>query len=233
MSLNPDDDPAVAARNIRIMRTTQGLTQKELAARAGISEVTLYYAESGRRIRPATFKKIAAALDQNQDELRLKRLRILTEEGDFVVHRHANLVWYRRDDRRKVVPEDSPARIQDEAERQRLGRLGLVPMFYATPTFVMADGPGITFVELYEDYKGVNSRLYKNAIVYCMRGQVRIGLGDQRTVLTEGDAFGYNSDEEEMVMGPAHPITESELPPLVMWIGANRKGGTVPDFPDT
>ena len=78
--------------------------------------------------------------------------------------------------------------IQDEEERLRLGTVGLVPMFYATPNFVMAQGPGITTLELYRDYTGFNSLLYEHAIVYCLRGRIKIAIGDEQTFLEEGDA---------------------------------------------
>lgn len=225
MPPEPPIDPAVVARNIRTMRATQGLTRRELAERAGITEVTLYHAENGKPLRRSTLKRIAEALNHNLDELTSKRSPILTKHGDFVVHRGQEAIWYGGIDSSRPSPTDRFEHIQESQERSRLGRNGLVPMFYSTPNFVMAEGPGVTLLELFHDYTGFNSRLYEHAIVYCLRGRVRISLDglEEPTLLEQWDAFGYNNDVE-MTFGPAEPVNVGELPPLVMWIGAVRKG---------
>lgn len=211
------------ARNIRLMRLAEGFSLAELARRANISVVTLHQAESGKPVRPSTLVKIAEALNHNLDELRKHTVPILVpDEPTLVVHRADEALWFASVDHRSKVPHDSAERIQNSAERLRLGQLGLVPMFYSAPNFVMARGPGTTLIELYGEYTGFNSRLYEHVILRSLRGEAEIRVHDAVAQVRPGDAVGFNNFAE-MTMAPVGEYTETTVP-LLLWIGAVRKG---------
>jgi transcriptional regulator with XRE-family HTH domain len=58
---------------VRRLRQNAGLTQKDLAARAGITENHVWQIEAGRRpvLRPPTVHRLAGALGVEIDDLRL------------------------------------------------------------------------------------------------------------------------------------------------------------------
>jgi transcriptional regulator with XRE-family HTH domain len=66
-------DPGIVeclASNIRLLRNEQGLTQSELAQRAGISMIFLQGIETGKKwISPTTVKSIAKALGVSESRL--------------------------------------------------------------------------------------------------------------------------------------------------------------------
>ena len=55
---------------LRALRRRAGLTQRELAARAGLTHSTVAYLETGKHAAlPSTVRKLAAALGVPPDEL--------------------------------------------------------------------------------------------------------------------------------------------------------------------
>ncbi len=54
---------------IEILRKTRGLSQKALAKKAGISQATVHYAETGGNTTQKTLQKIATALGVSIVEL--------------------------------------------------------------------------------------------------------------------------------------------------------------------
>jgi transcriptional regulator with XRE-family HTH domain len=55
------------------LRVNQGLTQRQLARKAGISNATLSKIEHGRSARPPTLKKLADVLGVKPVDLLLRR----------------------------------------------------------------------------------------------------------------------------------------------------------------
>jgi transcriptional regulator with XRE-family HTH domain len=55
------------------LRVNQGLTQRQLARKAGISNATLSKIEHGRSTRPPTLKKLADVLGVKSVDLLLRR----------------------------------------------------------------------------------------------------------------------------------------------------------------
>lgn len=56
-------------KQLRRIREEQALTQRELAARAGVTQVTIIHAEKGGDTRPTTLRKLADALGVQPREL--------------------------------------------------------------------------------------------------------------------------------------------------------------------
>jgi transcriptional regulator with XRE-family HTH domain len=58
---------------LRVLRIDHGFSQRELAARAGVSNNSVSKLEAGGNVRPATLKKIADTLGVRPSELLKER----------------------------------------------------------------------------------------------------------------------------------------------------------------
>jgi transcriptional regulator with XRE-family HTH domain len=54
---------------LRRIRQEQALSQRDLAARSGVTQVTIIHAEKGGETRPSTLRRLAAALNVSPREL--------------------------------------------------------------------------------------------------------------------------------------------------------------------
>lgn len=125
------------------------------------------------------------------------------------------------------MPEDNQRLVQDPRERMRLGRLGLAPVFISYPRLIMPDGPGATLIELYGRYEDdLNSYVYRDCIMYCQRGGVRLDVRGEVVELNEGDFVGFAS-RDLVWMEPVTADLGDAPPPLALWLGAVRLGKIV------
>ncbi len=220
-------DPVHLGNTIRAFRVLLGLTQQDVAARSGASITTIYGIESGRPARVSSLRRVCAGMGTDLDEfLKINPTRNVKEAG-YVLHRASTVQWHAPLDRRKMVPGDNDELVQDPAERRRLGRLGLTPLFGYRPHLMMPQGPGTTFIELYGRYdRAMNADVYREALICCQRGSVRIGIGDSVAELGEGDVVGFSNGEMRWM----EPIANDpdELPTRLLWIGAVRIGRVIP-----
>jgi transcriptional regulator with XRE-family HTH domain len=228
---DPLIDRDLFAHNIQTIRMFTGLTQTELAAKAGISRDTVYQVEHGRCVRLSTLKRICEAIsvDFTMTCTVKQTFRFKPSERAYMIHLPEQTVWYEWGDRRRNIPADNLLRIQDCHERSRLGRAGLVPVFISTTSFIMPEGPGNVYLEIYGYYEsGINAASYKDGVLHCLRGEVLITIEGETLHLCEGSMVGYNN-YIQFGMQPVRPVGPDELPPLLLWIGANRVG-RVPKF---
>lgn len=221
--MEPLDWPKIA-ENIRLMRRLLHVTQAELAAKAGVDRTSVQRLERGRSIRASTLRKICLGLGVNYGEISRLRLSYGPPlDQSCVWHRSQDAVWHTLTDKRTRVPEDSKVRIQDPAERRRLGSLGLVGRFRTYLNFIMIDGPGVFFMEVYgrqDDWRHTDpGSVYEDWIMYCLRGDVLLWQGESSELLTEGSAIGFRSGFRFSL----EAASDSEIPPQVMFIGANRR----------
>lgn len=212
------------AENIRLMRQLLHVTQTELATRAGVDRTSVQRLERGNSIRASTLRKICLGLGVNYGEI--SRLRLAygpPADQSCVRHRPEDVVWHTLTDKRTRIPEDSKERIQDSAERRRLGSLGLVGRFRTYLNFIMMDGPGVFFMEIYgrqDDYRHTDAgSVYEDWIMYCIRGNVLLWQGETSELLSEGSAIGFRSGFRFALEAAG----AQETPPQVMFIGANRR----------
>jgi transcriptional regulator with XRE-family HTH domain len=213
----------IIGSNVRFYREAQGLTQSDLARLANVARRSLYALEHGHPSRAQTFERICAALGMDSQEMANSRhLPQVVDGGQpFYVHRQSEEHWY------ADVPLDNSRidyqnAIQDPSERNRLGRLGLVPSFSHALSFVMPRGPGVIFYEVHlRQAVDIPAHLYHDWMVLCLRGAVIAALGGVETVLEEGDAMGA-ANWTGFTVEPATRIQASDLPPLLLAIGANR-----------
>lgn len=212
-------------RNVRQARIIRGHSQEEFATMSGLSITTLYHIEQGRSISRSSLLKVCAALQESLDSIKVRNRIVLTEEDEVRIFRRAQGIWTVELETRAKVPEDDLRRIQDPAERLRLGRLGLVIAFFCTTNFIMPDGPGVAFIELYRHFEDqFNAIIYRDCLLTCTQGRARVGIGDTIVELGEGDVVGYHSKDLSW-MEPATPTGQDGHPTILTWTGAVRLGG--------
>ena len=200
-----------------------GLTQHDVAQRSGVSITTVFGIESGRSTRLSSLNKVCGGMGTDLDEfLKINPTRNM-KGPDYVVHRASSIRWHAPIDHRKKVPEDNDDLVQDPEERRRLGKLGLTPLFGYRPRLIMPQGPGTTFIELYGRYNHpLNENVYREALILCQQGNVRIGINDTLVELEPGDVVGFSNHEMRWM----EPIFNDpdDLPTELLWVGAVRSG---------
>jgi transcriptional regulator with XRE-family HTH domain len=224
-------DFGLIAHNIRCIRMAQSLTQADLAERAGLDKATVHRLESGKRIHLRSLEKISEVFRETVEFFNSVLPYGLPDQTQQIfVHRRADLNWFAGADKRKKVPADSQKRIQDQSERLRLGRAGLVAWFQAY-TFAMPNSPGMSLSEIYGEVQWGPNATYRDSVTYCLRGEVIVTVADQTFCLGEGDGIGH-STSLTISIRPARSIGPNELPPLVAYITANRTGHVPIEFHD-
>lgn len=220
-------DPIFLGKRIRSFRLLLGLTQEEVAERAGVSIKTLFQVEAGKSSRRSTVLKVCRGLGTDLEEFLVPYPELKSGEDDIVVHRGAESAWHAPIDLRKNIPEDNFTLIQNPLERRRLGRLGLTPLFVYHPNIMMAEGPGTTFIELYGRYEGsMNMHIYREALIHCQRGGVRVGIKDRFIDLVAGDTVGFTNEHLRSLQSTVDAASE-EAPTQLIWIGGVRVGKVV------
>ena len=222
-------DYSLIAYNVRCMRMAHNLTQSELATLAAVDKATVHRVEAGKRAHLRTLEKIGVALREPVSFLN-SVLPYGRPEGvrELFVHRHEELTWFAIGDRRRHVPTDSQSRIQSQEERLRLGQLGLVPWFQAY-TFAMPNGPGMSCSEIYAPVDFGPNETYEDCIAFCVRGELLFTVREETRLLSPGDGIGYRAEEPASTR-PATPVLPGDLPPLLWFITANRKGHVPIEF---
>lgn len=218
----PDSEDRGGA--IRRKRVLLGITQAELAQRAGVTITTLYRAEQGLPLRGSSLEKIAKGLDMTVDDLYEEKPVMDVTAHTYVLHRSTDNGWFAPIDRRRNVPEGNTELVRSPQERRRLGSLGLAPIFICYPNLVMPDGPGATLIEVYGRYPhGINADIYRDCMIHCVRGSIRLQILDEVVELGEGDFVGFVNRNLRWIE-PAAPVRASDPTPLALWFGAVRLG---------
>lgn len=213
-------DRTLLAVNIRRARRNQKLSQTELAHRSGVDLASVYRAEKGIATRISTLRKIADGLDVIFEDL-----LIVKKEPDshlqFAVSRVADAKWLACGDRRQRVPADHEELIQIQEERLRLGRMGFVPWFMCPPIVIAPNGPGIVFLEIYEEcLEQFNAAFYEDGAIIVTKGGAIVTIGDSHVELSEGDWIAYKTKAvRRIAVLPPHGAAS------LLWIGANRVSG--------
>lgn len=222
--LTNDWDWNLIGYNVRQGRIMRGYSQEEFATNAGVALSTVYHAEKGMPISRRSLSKICAALDESFDSIRTRKRRLLTNDIDYLLYQGGSSPWTGDLDSRKNVPDDNFQRVQDPQERMRLGRLGLVKVFLSTTNFVMPQGPGLTFIELFDRIdEPINSVIYRDCLITCTAGAARLSINGKVVELGVGDYIGYRSKELDWIE-PITPNGSEDLPACLTWIGAVRVG---------
>lgn len=211
------------ARNIRYMRELRGWTQAELARRAGVSRTTVRRLEEGQPFWRPTLERVAGAFKITVTEIyRTTRFRsVLGEELGLVKHTRSRDYWHVRSDKRTSVPADNELLIQNLRERQRLGKLGFVPVFITGLDFHLPQGPGICRLEVYGKVENVAMPQFSVNSFFVLTGLVVVSFQGSTEMLGPGDVIAVEGEEP---VGIEPYQAYSDGPPCeVLVIGSVRK----------
>lgn len=202
------------------------LSQDELATRSGLERSTVQRVERGIRVRMGSFEQVCAGLDADVEEIKnMDRDLGPRDRQACAFHFPDQAMWYSYQDRRPRIPHDNEERIQDPLERTRLGANGFVARFRSYLHFVMLNGPGVFFVEVHGEYRDSvetgEGGVYKDWIMYCLHGRVRLKTPAFERELPEGSAMGFRSGFEFSIAPTGGG--DSSPPAVLMFIGANRR----------
>lgn len=212
-----DIDWEVVAANVRGARKSEGLSQTELARRSGVNLASVYRIERAKPTHLRTARSIARGLNIVFEDLLLQK-SVLSGSTPVAVHRAGLAKWFSAEDSRTRLPADHVESYQQEAERQRLGKLGFVPFFMCPPLIIPPNGPGLVVCEIFSTLRGpFNEEFYMDGALYVLRGRVTCRVDSETRKLDEGDwaAFRCSSLEEVAVVAPCEQAT-------ILWIGATR-----------
>ena len=210
-------DRALIARNISHSRRLQGLSQTELARRAGVNLASVYRVEAGHSVHVSTLNKIAVGLDVVFEDILLDKGGP-SEAVSFAIHRAVEAQWFTVEDRRRRLPENRIESYQSPSERSRLGALGFVPFFECPPLIIPPNGPGIVLLECFEMMEGpFNAAFYEDGALYVLEGKASGMVKGNNFELDQGDWIAFKTKElEKFGTAPGHAFAK------LLWIGATR-----------
>ena len=91
----------------------------------------------------------------------------------------------------------------------------------------MPHGPALTFFEVFGRFQHTNP-LYKNSLIACLEGEVKVTILDDEVILKPREVIGYDYPHNPFIE-PATPLAPNSRPATIIWIGGNRLG-KVPDL---
>jgi transcriptional regulator with XRE-family HTH domain len=216
-------DFALISHNVRCNRMAQNKTQAELAALADVSRSTLRRLESRSPIHLRNLEKICAALGRSVEVISAAMpYGEWTNQDAVYVRRKAALIWHTSGDRRRKKPEDNERLLQSSEERLRLARLGMVSFFEAF-TVSLPYGPSGSIREVCTRLELAPNDTYAECILYCLRGDALVRVGEADFSIAEGDSIGFSMQGAASIE-PARPIDANGFPPVVLFLLANRLG---------
>lgn len=217
-----EHDPNLIAENVRVTRMMLRMRQEELAVLSDLSLRTIRRIESGIPTSRGTLSKVCKGLDVTFHQLTSSPTNVVGSQIPYGIHHREENIWYYPNTvARPKIPSDEAERIQDPNERRRLGKLGLVPMFACSSSFLMPEGPGVLQMELFGRLEEVfNADVYRMAVIYCVRGEIELFVRDEIISIGEGDLFGYETKDMRWMQ----PAEGQDLPAAILWIGAIRVG---------
>ncbi len=225
------EDIELAAQRIgprlRKLRQSRGLTLRDLAHRVGISKNTLLRLEQGEPIAERIFFRIC-------DALQTVPLNLLggeeAEEDIYRIHRAQDGDWriaFRRDKAPSIYQNFQS--MPDPAERTRLGSLGFISGFFQLIDSSLPSGNmQAALLDLYGNQDHQSYRHAGEEFVFCMEGRLKLTIGSETIILSQGDAcifkshinHRYESDLPTSVSGPKTRI-------LMVWIESQDTGPAV------
>jgi len=210
-----DPGRAYFAATMRQNRLFRGFTIREAADLAGISKNTVVRLESGLRIQKTSLAKLCKVFGCYPLET-FPAQNAPNEGKYFRKHGTQCMLWYgtrvRADGNHE--PFDPTSELTPD-ERQRLGRNGLAAHF-GQPLRCRREGSRLIpfLIELYAPTDS-GAHATGECFVYCLRGQVQVGAGDETFLLSEGEAACYDATVPNW-LSPAGALEDSA--PLVMQI---------------
>ncbi len=202
---------------VKTLRERRGLSIRDASAEIGIDKNTLMKMERGEDVRQSIREKVFNFYGMTPINPLARPLAV--EYGKhYALHTPATSLWYMvKPNIEGQTAETSPA-IQDPKERLRLGRSGLVSRFYRSFQLRMPEGVlSAGLVELY--HRTEIHQWPAEVMIYALRGSVRVQVGDESFVISEGSA-GVWDNSIANYYEPATPIGVNGFPAEFLLIDA-------------
>jgi transcriptional regulator with XRE-family HTH domain len=167
----------------------RGWSIEVLAKRAGVAPHTVLRIEHGLPSTASKRARLAAALDTVA--ARLEAEPQLSRQ-DAAVHSKKDDRWMSLLDYRANKPEDDDLRIQEQAERQRLGLLGFVPQFVRVLHCRLPKGKLVAGVLELHGSLVPSQYLGGEIFAYGLKGDSVLHFGEEQLSLDEGQAVTFD-----------------------------------------
>ncbi len=202
---------------IRTLRERRGLSLRDASTAIGIDKNTLLKMEKGEDVRQSVREKVFSYFGMTPINP-LNRPLAVEYGKNYALHTPATSLWYMVKPNIESQTAETTPEIQDPKERLRLGRSGLVSRFYRSFQLRMPEGMlSAGLVELYRRTE-VN-QTPGEVMIYTLRGSVRVIVGDESFVITEGSAGVWN-DSVPNYFEPATPVGVNGFPAEFLLIDA-------------
>jgi DNA-binding XRE family transcriptional regulator/quercetin dioxygenase-like cupin family protein len=214
-TLLKNTSPAVIGARLKRYRLRQGLSIRDLAAKAGVSTNSVLRIESGGDVHALTLIKICASLGLHV--VRLGDVDHLDPEGISAVHRHEDDRWYDLTDfgSGPVGGRDRPLSQEERAEMVGTGTVDV-------PLMIMKCRleSGRLMQSVIELYHPSEARSHSGEeFIYVLEGTATITVGTRQYVLDKGEGITFWSTEEHTYA----PAEGSELPVRLLSVFIDEK----------
>lgn len=217
--LQPKTEEALLeyGESMRRNRVLLGYSVREAAEKAGVSKNTILRIEAGLPVQKATFVKLARAFGMVPTDPATKRPAV-TEGKYYKLQSADEAIWYATTVNKSGEAEASTNdELASQAERNRMGWYGLATHFGRPLRCRRANSHHIPFlVEVFAP-TDVTAGPGGERFMYVLRGAVRVNVGDESFVLSEGGAATYDSTLPNG-LEPLEPVLPGKLAPLVLQI---------------
>lgn len=201
---------------LKTYRLQRKMSLRDASEAIGVDKNTIMKIESGSPVRDEIRKKICNFYRLVSYDP-LSRPLAATLGKNYAVHNPKKAVWYMiKANESKLVATTNEA-IQNESERLRLGRAGLVKRFYKSmQTRMVGNSMGSSIVELYSRTESEHpSQGY--FYVYCIRGALKITVDDESFIVDEGSCATHRIDVPNF-MEPATPVGLHGFPTIILMV---------------
>ena len=218
------NDPRIG-KVVRELRERMGWSIRDLAKASGLNKNTILHVEKGLTTKVAVLEQIGDAL--GAAPYRLAYLAQLTDQR-WQVHRKEGGAWGMLPGAKELKnPETYRERVQEGSERKRLGQLGFASCFVKPLECVLKNGRLVSgMVEIYDRLEVKHSP--GETFILCMAGALRVRVGEDETVLEEGDSMTV-LDMGDSVYEPAATEGSHASSAVFIYVRLNADERVTPD----
>lgn len=178
---------------------------------AGVDKNTVLRLLKGLPVRITSFNRICAALDTTMAR---QLLELAQPQERYRVSRARDRKWLKT--RARTTAADLNRNLEVEIERWKLGWINGEPAFNGLVDCELFGGSIVSSVV--EVFGPTEAQSHPSeAMVFCLRGKVRVTVGNRVTDLSEGDAIGFWASTKHS-FAPAARLAVGQPPPLVLSI---------------
>lgn len=184
------------------------MTVREVARQAEVDKNTYLRLERGQAVRLTTLERVCTALGTTPGR---QMLELAKPSEWFTVSRAASRKWEAAPEKMRL---DEPEDFDSEKNRLQFGWDGRHAGFNGFLDCELFGGALVSsMIELFE--MSTLRSFVGEELIYCLRGPVRMLLGEESLELVEGDAVCLWADQLHRA-GPTVPIVAGQRPPAIL-----------------